>query len=147
VVAGIRRDGTRELLQVTTPISPGSSGGPVLDSGGRVVGVTVGSLQDGQNLNFAVPASAVAALLWGRPAPQRGLASAVEAAESLMDNRGEYSEDPNSPYQRASRQIRDDLTAAVGRATKDDVELLLRVQRGARARRIQRLASRRLTGR
>lgn len=54
IVAAVRHqsDGTG-LLQVTAPISPGSSGGPILNLHGHVVGVTTGYLDDSQNLNFA----------------------------------------------------------------------------------------------
>ena len=41
-------------LQTSTPISPGSSGGPLLDMQGDVVGVNSGSLVSAQNINFAV---------------------------------------------------------------------------------------------
>jgi S1-C subfamily serine protease len=51
------------MIQTTAPISPGSSGGPLLGVDGKVVGVTTASRVDGQNLNFAVPASHVARLL------------------------------------------------------------------------------------
>jgi hypothetical protein len=42
-------------LQISAPISHGNSGGPVLDRYGLVIGVAVGSLEEGQNLNFALP--------------------------------------------------------------------------------------------
>jgi len=50
-------------LQTTAPISPGSSGGPLLLADGALAGVTTFHLRDGQNLNFAVPASGVRAFL------------------------------------------------------------------------------------
>ncbi|UCF69159.1 MAG: trypsin-like peptidase domain-containing protein, partial [Acidobacteriota bacterium] len=51
--------GGPELIQITAPISPGSSGGPLLDGEGRVVGVCSLTLTEGQNINFAVPAAEI----------------------------------------------------------------------------------------
>ena len=50
-------------IQTTAPISPGSSGGPLLDTFGKVVGITTAIWQQGQNINFAVPVSEVARML------------------------------------------------------------------------------------
>lgn len=50
-------------IQITAPISHGSSGGPVLNKSGKVVGVAVAILKDGQNLNFAIPISHLINLL------------------------------------------------------------------------------------
>ena len=52
-----------KVIQVTAPISPGSSGGPLLNASGEVVGVTTAYLATGQNLNFAIPVSAISALI------------------------------------------------------------------------------------
>ena len=46
-----------EWIQTTTPISPGNSGGPLVDLNGRVVGINSFFIIKGQNLNFAVSAS------------------------------------------------------------------------------------------
>lgn len=44
-----------ELIQISAPISKGSSGGPVVNEKGELIGITVSYIQGGQNLNFAVP--------------------------------------------------------------------------------------------
>lgn len=47
-------DGYR-LLQTTAPISHGSSGGPLFNASGDVIGITTLTFEEGQNLNFAIP--------------------------------------------------------------------------------------------
>ena len=51
------------LLQMTAPVSPGSSGSPVVDRNGEVIGVATFVLRESQALNFARPADYVAQLL------------------------------------------------------------------------------------
>lgn len=53
----------RDVLQISAPISQGSSGSPVLDAQGRVIGVASFLLQDGQSLNFASPSEQLRRLL------------------------------------------------------------------------------------
>ncbi len=55
LVSGIREVEGRRLFQISAPISEGSSGSPVFNDRGDVIGVAVSSLESGQNLNFAVP--------------------------------------------------------------------------------------------
>ena len=59
LVSGIRALPDSKLIQMTAPISPGSSGGPVLNEKGEVVGISTMAIELGQNLNFAVPSNAV----------------------------------------------------------------------------------------
>ncbi len=63
IVSGIRKIEDDTLLQITAPISSGSSGGPVLSADARVIGVAVATFRVGQNLNFAIPATYVARLM------------------------------------------------------------------------------------
>ena len=57
IISGIRPDPHGKVIQMTAPISPGSSGGPVLNCRGEVIGVSYASHRDGQNLNFAIPSN------------------------------------------------------------------------------------------
>ena len=60
IVSGIRSiEGSGLLGQMTAPISPGSSGSPVFNLKGEVIGVTKSQRLDGQNLNFFVPGSRI----------------------------------------------------------------------------------------
>jgi S1-C subfamily serine protease len=63
IVSSIREVGSDKLLQITAPISPGSSGGPVLSAKGEVIGVSVATFRGGQNLNFAIPSNYLNALI------------------------------------------------------------------------------------
>jgi hypothetical protein len=65
IISGIRTiegEGGK-FLQITTPISPGSSGGPLFDMAGEVVGITTSHIRGGENLNFAIPINDVKTLL------------------------------------------------------------------------------------
>jgi tetratricopeptide (TPR) repeat protein len=53
------------IIQITAPISPGSSGSPVVNMRGDVIGVATLQLSEGQSLNFAVPSERVAQLKIG----------------------------------------------------------------------------------
>ena len=63
IISSIREVGTDKLLQITAPISPGSSGGPVLNGVSDVIGVSVATFHGGQNLNFAIPSNYLKALV------------------------------------------------------------------------------------
>jgi hypothetical protein len=63
IVSSVRTIEEKNLIQITAPISPGSSGGPVVNDNGELIGVAVGAYTNGQNLNFAIPVDIVQNLL------------------------------------------------------------------------------------
>jgi len=82
IVSGIRRvSDDFELYQITTPLSPGNSGGPVLSSQGDVVGIATSTLEGGQNLNFAVPIVHLVNL-WQKGGTLRPIVEATSAQSS-----------------------------------------------------------------
>jgi tetratricopeptide (TPR) repeat protein len=57
------------VFQMSAPISPGSSGSPVVDPKGEVIGIATFQFIQGQNLNFAVAARQILALKKTEGAP------------------------------------------------------------------------------
>ena len=94
LLSGIRRNAVAavEALQISVPISPGSSGGGLFDAQGRLIGITSAGLRDAQNLNFAlpadwiaeVPARAQAALMARQTAKTAGPAARPPAVERVF---------------------------------------------------------------
>lgn len=66
IVSGIRRIEGVTLIQTTTPISPGSSGGPLMSLDGKVIGITTFYLKESQNVNFAIAATGLDLLSYGK---------------------------------------------------------------------------------
>lgn len=63
IVSAVREiSGYGKIIQITAPISPGSSGSPVVNMAGQVIGVATLQAAEGQSLNFAVPAERIAQL-------------------------------------------------------------------------------------
>jgi len=58
-----------DVIQIDAAVNPGNSGGPVVDTSGRLVGIVFAGTEQYQGLNFAVPAERLAAAL---PAMMRG---------------------------------------------------------------------------
>jgi tetratricopeptide (TPR) repeat protein len=92
IISGIRTD--QGLVQITAPISPGSSGSPVMTEDAKVMGVATLQSERGQNLNFAIPIQIVNAALAGidqkSPTPplassgMRGSTSSNQAPEVVQ---------------------------------------------------------------
>ena len=87
----------RRLFQMTAPVQPGNSGGPVLDTSGHVVGVTVAKLDAikivraigdiPQNVNFAVSAGTARAFLDAEGVPYETARSSDTLAPDVVASR------------------------------------------------------------
>jgi tetratricopeptide (TPR) repeat protein len=133
LVSAIRTSNGRQLIQITSPISHGSSGGPILNTEGQVIGVAVGILTSGQNLNFAVPLTAIKTLLAGGSAVEASNSLAtLEEVQSIRAERDQekYSADPNSAWRVKTAQIDDLLRRAIDQSGNDPA-ILLRVAKAA----------------
>lgn len=51
------------VIQTSAPISPGNSGGPLLNSSGQVIGINTAIAQEGSNIGFAIPSNVIKDLL------------------------------------------------------------------------------------
>ena len=83
-LAGMQGDSRH--LQITAPVQPGNSGGPVVDRAGNVIGVVVSGLGmhskgAAQNVNFAINMNVLTAFL-----DSHGVSYATEASEHPLRN-------------------------------------------------------------
>src|SRR5216117_2335512 len=63
IVSAVRDiPGFGRIIQITAPISPGSSGSPVVNMNGQVIGVATLQVTGGQSVNFAIPSERIAQL-------------------------------------------------------------------------------------
>ncbi|BBO30974.1 S1C family serine protease [Lacipirellula parvula] len=120
------------VIQHTAPLNPGNSGGPLVDTRGRVVGVNTAIIAMAQGLGFSVPSNTahwvVGELLAHGEVRRRWLGiagttvglprSLVRELDLLADEAIEVlSVDPNGPAARAGLQAGDLIVAAAGRVT------------------------------
>ena len=107
IISG-RRDsaGKKERLQMTAPISPGSSGGPVLNRKGEVIGVSTSLYNPmfGVNLAFAVPSNALTALL-RRPQNIKPLSSQTQSVSAETYRVRAYASIQLGNYEKAIREL------------------------------------------
>ena len=113
------------VLQLTAPISPGSSGGPVLNNHGKAIGVVTFQAAKGQNLNFAISIDAMDLLTeesqgisiaeWTIRNSMKGpaLAAMLCSKGARLTIRGEY-EEALTYFEKAAKSNPDDPDAWYG---------------------------------
>src|SRR5689334_22934723 len=63
IVSAVRDiPGFGRIIQITAPISPGSSGSPVVNMHGQVIGIATLQITGGQSVNFAIPSERISQL-------------------------------------------------------------------------------------
>jgi S1-C subfamily serine protease len=98
-VSGVRDD--VRFLQMTAPVQPGNSGGPLLDQSGQVVGIVVSKLNAvrvatitgdiPQNVNFAINGAIAKAFMDARGVDYRTSSSATKSETAdIADRAGSY---------------------------------------------------------
>ena len=120
-----------DLIQMDTPVNPGNSGGPLVDAGGRVVGITSAVMPFARGVGFAIPvATAIDALARLEEMRERqqhrlgvgGIPTAIEAdvrrRTGLTQQQGLLVLEvvPNSPASRASLRVSDVIVDVEGQA-------------------------------
>ena len=99
ILSGKRDNDGVEYLQITAPISPGNSGGPVLNEKGVVIGVATFTYRNSQNLNFAMPISYINKCIDISSIPQQ---EHIVKSDSTAISIVSYSKDWNEDIQQVS---------------------------------------------
>ncbi len=124
----------RDILQTDAAVNPGSSGGPLINADGELIGINVAIHQEAQNIGFAVPVQRVRALLthWLSPRTMKTISLAMDVAEQDGKLRV-TSVDPGGVAERAGVRVGDRVMALNGMSLSSLLEYyraLLRVQPG-----------------
>jgi S1-C subfamily serine protease len=138
------RDGRliENIIQHTAPLNPGNSGGPLVDSRGRVVGINTAIISMAQGIGFSVPADTA---IWviseilvhgrvrrgflGLAAQQRPLDRRLARLHNLQNNYGVevIGINPKGPSERAGIRRGDLIISIEGKKTEsvDDLHRIL----------------------
>lgn len=84
-------------FQFNAPISQGSSGGPLFNLAGEVIGVTTGIINNAQNINIAVPTNYLKPILANPSAIS--MPEFTAATKDAQPNKGASGDEDNDPWQ------------------------------------------------
>ncbi len=98
-----------EYIQISAPISPGSSGGAVFNDAAQVIGITSASATAGQNINLVIPINSIYDIDWNVNASLSDIFGGNVKRSAVI---GYYSENKNVP----------DYTSVTGAVLQDKQE-------------------------
>jgi S1-C subfamily serine protease len=129
----------KDLIQTDAPINPGSSGGPLVDTRGRVVGITTAVVPFAQGLGFAVPTPSALSILAGFSRPVQpslplslGVGGTSTRIPDWIVSRNRMSQKrgilvleikPDSPAETASLKLNDIILELNGRPVHSAADL------------------------
>jgi hypothetical protein len=121
ILSGIRQADGFKLFQLSVPVSHGSSGSPVFDSHGTVIGIVEATIDEGQNLNFAIPIDYALGMLDSRV--PHSLESTYEPEETKESDKPETTSQPEPAVAKVPEGLKSDtftyVAGKLGNWTKD----------------------------
>lgn len=152
---GQQLDASHGLILSDAAINPGSNGGPLLSSAGRVVGINQIPAQGGTGLGVAIPIHdalpVIAQLKTGAPPRRPWLGASIQYVDASLAGAFELPEaqgalltriQPKGPADKAGLRVGDVIIRFAGRTVEDPQALIETVQRLAVGRPVQALVVR-----
>ncbi len=125
ILSGIRQMEGYKIFQLSAPISHGSSGSPVFNLQGEVIGIVEATLPEGQNLNFAIPIDYAAGMLDSRTVQPLSLYYEPEEKQEAAQSPVKEQTSVSSPSEAIKKDAFSYLGGKVGVWTEDDAEVEL----------------------
>jgi S1-C subfamily serine protease len=115
VVSGREASRGQAFIQMTAPINPGSSGGPLLNEYGQVVGITLAMILDTQNVGYAIAVNELKQLL-DRLYTQKLVRMPILGAQFLYanDRKADYLKNPTPAGLYISKVLKGSLFERAG---------------------------------
>lgn len=87
-----------KYIQISAPISPGNSGGPLIDEYGNAIGITTLTFTEGQNINFAVSAEELKSIDRSDPKTLSQLSEQTTSSSMYVDNYRTHFDEETGQY-------------------------------------------------
>jgi hypothetical protein len=86
IVSGIRSLENNKLIQITTPISHGSSGCPIINEKGKLIAVAVSGIDGASNIGFCIPSNYVNSLIDFKESYPKEISTLNPTKSKLINN-------------------------------------------------------------